>query len=101
MIKFGVRSYLYDSSTYSTKDRIVAYTEDNKEIPFDSDMSSHIGETVMMFFFDELGRMTRKCLAQLKSIKKVRDTNTDLDSWNIEIATYKDSVINLVDVYNR
>ena len=51
MIKFGVRSYVYDPNKYVTKDRIVAYTEDNKEISFDTDMSSHVNETVMVFLF--------------------------------------------------
>ena len=101
MIKFGVRSYVYDPNKYVTKDRIVAYTEDNKEISFDTDMSSHVNETVMVFYFDELGRLTRKCMAKLISIGKKRDSATDLDTWELEIATYPESVINYVNIFDR
>ena len=101
MIKFGVRSYLADPTTYLTKDRIVAYTMDDKEISFDEDMSSHVGTAVMIFWFNELGQMTRKCIAELKSIKKKFDEQARWDTWEIEIATYPDTVINMVNVYEQ
>jgi hypothetical protein len=81
MIKFGIRDYHIDSKIIT--DRVVAYTMDDKEIPFDTDMSKYIGTVCMFFHFDESGKLIEKYYSELISITRSHDSTRGLDTWSI------------------
>ena len=93
MLRIGIRDYIVRVNPMLYNDFIEIYDVDDSKIEEEEEARKYIGQKVACFRFSDGGFMYEKYLAILKDIKKVRDRNFDLDTWEIEIEVIPRSVM--------
>lgn len=93
MLRIGIRDYVVRLNPLLYNDFIQIYDTDDNIISDEETAKSFINQTVACFRFRDNGFMYEKYLATLINIKKIRDSNFDLDSWEIEVSIIPHSVM--------
>lgn len=80
-IKFGIRDYLISTNPPTYSNFVVAYDRDDNLLVDQEILNQYVGRVVACIFFSELGQVYQRYYGKLLSVKKIRDTHLDKDSW--------------------